>query len=74
MRNGKIAKLPSTIRDDLNCRMEKGEDGPELLAWLNGLPEVQDASRPATRARPSTSKTSANGASAASANGISSTT
>ena len=41
MRNGKIAKLPSTIRDQLNWRMENGEQGVELLAWLNGLPEVK---------------------------------
>jgi hypothetical protein len=43
MRNGKIAKLTSTLRDDLNVRMANGEDGPELLAWLNGLPEVQES-------------------------------
>ena len=42
MRNGKIATLPSSIRDELNWRMENGEQGNDLLAWLNGLPEVQE--------------------------------
>ena len=42
MRNGKIATLPSSIRDELNWRMENGEQGNGLLAWLNGLPEVQE--------------------------------
>jgi hypothetical protein len=42
MRNGKIATLPSSIRDELNLRMENGEQGNELLAWLNGLPEVRE--------------------------------
>ena len=42
MRNGKIAKLTNTLRDELNLRMNNGEDGPELLQWLNSLPEVQE--------------------------------
>ena len=42
MRNGKIAKLPSNIRDELNLRLDDGEDGAKLLDWLNGLPEVQE--------------------------------
>ena len=40
-RNGKIARLPGHVRDELNQRLENGEEGPKLLAWLNGLPEVQ---------------------------------
>ncbi len=40
-RNGKIARLPASVRDQLNQRMENGEEGPKLLAWLNGLSEVQ---------------------------------
>jgi hypothetical protein len=40
-RTGKIARLPKTIRDELNHRLDNGADGPELLAWLNALPEVQ---------------------------------
>jgi len=40
-RNGKIARLPKTIREELNRRLSDGEPGTELVAWLNGLPEVQ---------------------------------
>ena len=40
-RTGKIARLPKVIREELNVRLENGESGKELLAWLNGLPEVQ---------------------------------
>ncbi len=40
-RRGKIARLPSRIREELNLRLDNGDPGPELLAWLNGLPEVQ---------------------------------
>jgi hypothetical protein len=39
-RHGKIGALPADIRSELNRRLERGEGGPELLAWLNGLPEV----------------------------------
>ena len=41
-RNGKIARLPKTIRDELNRRLSDGEPGNQLVAWLNGLPEVQE--------------------------------
>src|SRR5436190_54197 len=40
-RNGKIARLPKSIRDELNRRLANGERGTELVAWLNNLPEVQ---------------------------------
>jgi hypothetical protein len=40
-RNGKIARLPRDIRDQLNQRLEQSEQSPELLEWLNALPEVQ---------------------------------
>ena len=40
-RNGKIARLPRAIRDELNCRLADGEIGGRLVDWLNGLPEVQ---------------------------------
>ena len=43
MRNGKIATLPSDIRDLLSWRMEQGENSGDLLAWLNGHPKVQDS-------------------------------
>ncbi len=41
-RTGKIAQLPKPIRDDLNQRLQNGKQGPELLKWLNSLPETQD--------------------------------
>ncbi|HVY70612.1 MAG TPA: hypothetical protein VHH73_11835 [Verrucomicrobiae bacterium] len=41
-RIGKIARLPRAIRDQLNQRLDDGEQGPELLSWLNGLPEVRE--------------------------------
>jgi hypothetical protein len=41
-RNGKIAHLPRNIRNELNQRLENGEEGPALLDWLNGLPIVDN--------------------------------
>ena len=40
-RNGKIARLPRELRDQLNRRFDNGETGVRLAEWLNGLPEVQ---------------------------------
>src|SRR4051812_39971876 len=40
-RNGKIARLPEDLRQELNERLCDGEAGTSLVAWLNGLPEVQ---------------------------------
>jgi hypothetical protein len=40
-RNGKIARLPLSIRQQLNQRLQDGQKGRPLVAWLNGLPEVQ---------------------------------
>lgn len=40
MRNGKIARLPHEIREELNRRMRDGERGKQLLAWLNALPQT----------------------------------
>ena len=39
--NGKIARLPRPIRDELNQRLDNGETGNMILPWLNALPEVQ---------------------------------
>jgi hypothetical protein len=39
-RNGKIARLPREVRDVLNRRLDNGEQGGSLLAWLNALPAV----------------------------------
>jgi len=40
-RNGKIARLPLAIREQLNQRLQNGEQGKDLVLWLNALPEVQ---------------------------------
>jgi len=39
--NGKIARLPQTIREQLNQRLADGEPGGRILEWLNALPSVQ---------------------------------
>jgi hypothetical protein len=40
-RNGKIARLPLAIRQQLNQRLQNGEWGKLLVEWLTSLPEVQ---------------------------------
>jgi hypothetical protein len=40
-RNGKIARLPRAVRDELNRRLDDGEQGSGVLAWLNGREDVQ---------------------------------
>jgi hypothetical protein len=40
-RTGKIARLPESVRTQLNHRLRDGALGPQLLPWLNDLPEVQ---------------------------------
>jgi hypothetical protein len=37
----KIASLPEKIREEICRRLFDGERGPQILPWLNGLPEVQ---------------------------------
>lgn len=39
-RNGKIARLPLAIREQLNRRLLEGETANKILPWLNALPEV----------------------------------
>lgn len=39
-RNGKIARLPKAIREQLNQRLADGEPSETLLRWLHTLPEV----------------------------------
>jgi hypothetical protein len=34
-RNGKIARLPEQIREQINCRLQNGENGRQIIAWLN---------------------------------------
>jgi hypothetical protein len=40
-RTGKIARLPLSIRQELNRRLRDGQPGGKLLEWLNSLEEVQ---------------------------------
>ena len=40
-RNGKIARLPHLIREELNRRLRDGHEEANILPWLNSLPEVQ---------------------------------
>ncbi len=40
-RNGKIARLPLETREQLNRRLDDGEQGKPLVEWLNSLPEVE---------------------------------
>ena len=40
-RNGKIARLPALVREELNVRLDEGEPGRDLVAWLNAMPKVQ---------------------------------
>jgi hypothetical protein len=53
-RNGKIARLPLTIRDELNQRLLNGEQGKQLVEWLNGLPQVQAVLKATFEGRPIT--------------------
>ena len=39
--NGKIGRLPRTIQEQLNRRIQNGDKGRGLVAWLNSLPEVR---------------------------------
>jgi hypothetical protein len=40
-RTGKIARLPQEIREQLNRRLQDGEQGKRLVGWLNALPAVK---------------------------------
>ncbi len=39
-RKGKIARLPQAIRQQINLRLQNGEEGKQIAEWLNALPEV----------------------------------
>jgi hypothetical protein len=41
MATGKISRLPRDIREQVNQRLDAGEPGKRLVAWLNDLPEVK---------------------------------
>ena len=44
-RLGKIARMPQSIRDALNERLQNGEEGKDLVEWLNGQAEAQEVLR-----------------------------
>jgi hypothetical protein len=39
-RNGKIARLPHPIREQINRRLQNGGEGKQIAEWLNSLPEA----------------------------------
>lgn len=39
-RQGKIARLPATIRDEVNRRLHDGQSGSKIIPWLHSLPDV----------------------------------
>ncbi len=39
-RKGKIARLPHPIREQVNRRLQDGEEGKSIAQWLNTLPEA----------------------------------
>jgi len=41
-RTGKIARLPFSVREELNARLRDNENGQTVLAWLNALPICQE--------------------------------
>ena len=38
---GKIGRLPKSIQEQVNRRLDNREKGHHVVAWLNSLPEVQ---------------------------------
>jgi len=42
---GKIGRLPKAIREQVNRRLEHGEQARPLIAWLNALPALLAACR-----------------------------
>ena len=39
---GKIARLPDDIREEINNRLLNGKTGADIVAWLNELPAVKE--------------------------------
>ena len=38
----KISQLPRKVRDELNRRLDDGQLSPEILPWVNALPETKE--------------------------------
>src|SRR5437879_3777163 len=41
-RTGKIARLPDSLREQLNIRLRDGEPASTILPWLNSTGEAKD--------------------------------
>jgi hypothetical protein len=50
--NGKIARLPHLLREQVHSRLRDGEPGNQIVAWLNSMPEVQAVLAAAFGGRP----------------------
>jgi len=50
-----LSLLPAPIRDQLNRRLESGEDDAPILAWLQSLPQARDPTALSPGASPVTS-------------------
>jgi len=59
-RIGKIARLNSDIRTQLNTRLADGADGNQILPWLNSLPPVRETLARCFGARPITKQNLSN--------------
>jgi hypothetical protein len=53
-RNGKIARIPLEIREQLNARLADGEPGNRLVQWLNANPDVMKVMAEQFEGRPIT--------------------
>jgi hypothetical protein len=53
-RNGKVARLPLEIREQLNVRLADGEPGNRLVEWLNSNPDVMNMMAERFEGRPIT--------------------
>lgn len=51
-RTGKIARLPLHIRNQINQRLQDGEEGEDILKWLNEHSIVQDVLKRHFRGQP----------------------
>lgn len=40
-RHGKIARLPHSIREQINRRLQNSDEGKQIVEWLNRLPKVR---------------------------------
>ena len=53
-RTGKIARLSRNLRAQLNTRLQDGQDGKQIVQWLNSLPQVKEVLAEGFNRRPIT--------------------